>query len=218
MKQPESKIVKKIRIYLEGEGAWVFKVHGGDNPFQAVGIPDLLCCWRRMFIALEVKVPGEKPSPRQLLVMERIVEAGGIAEVVESMAGVKNIIKRLSCVSEGDLQYIAGFFDGEGSCSIATANGYAYPRIAIYQSDREVLEWMREVLGMGRIVERSPRERTGRPKQTKPRYVLSINQVAQVRLFIELIRPYSRLAHREVQFAKAYPLARYAHRRSGTTR
>ena len=93
-KQPEGKIVKRVREYLEGQGAWVFNVHGGDNPFQEVGIPDLLCCWKGHFIGLEVKLPGEKASPRQRLVISRIREAGGVADIVSSTGDVAEVLKR----------------------------------------------------------------------------------------------------------------------------
>jgi hypothetical protein len=94
MAQPESKLVQRIRTHLERRQAWVFKVHGGDNPFQEVGIPDLLCCWQGMFIGLEVKLPGEKASLKQLHVIAGIREAGGIAEVVSSVADVDRVLKR----------------------------------------------------------------------------------------------------------------------------
>ena len=92
--QPERRLVKQITVYLEGWGAWVFKVHGGDNPFQEVGVPDLLCCLKGRFIGFEVKLPGEKPSPRQKVVLKRIKDAGGIAEVVSSVREVERILER----------------------------------------------------------------------------------------------------------------------------
>jgi hypothetical protein len=94
--QPERRLVKRGREYLEGCGAWVFNVHGGDNPFQEVGIPDLLCCWGGLFIGLEFKQPGEHPSPRQQLVMRRIREAGGVAESVSSVDQIEKLLLRIS--------------------------------------------------------------------------------------------------------------------------
>jgi protein involved in polysaccharide export with SLBB domain len=46
------------------------------------------------FMGLEVKLPGEKPSPRQEVVLHRIREAGGIGEVVSSVDEVERILKR----------------------------------------------------------------------------------------------------------------------------
>lgn len=74
----------------------VYKIHGGDNPFQAAGIPDLLCCWRGTFIGLEVKMPGEEPSKVQIVNLERIRKAGGVAEVVTSVEEVEAILKRIA--------------------------------------------------------------------------------------------------------------------------
>jgi len=94
--QPEAKLVKQIRSYLTAEGAWSAKIHGGDNPFQEAGLPDLIVCYRGRFIGLEVKVLGEEKdvSPRQNLVLRRVREAGGIGEVVSSVRQVEKILKR----------------------------------------------------------------------------------------------------------------------------
>jgi hypothetical protein len=96
--QPEAKLVKQIRSYLTREGAWSAKIHGGDNPFQEIGLPDLFVIYRGYAVGLEVKVPGEEHdvSPRQLLVLKRMREAGAIAEVVSSVAQVDKILKRIT--------------------------------------------------------------------------------------------------------------------------
>lgn len=93
--QPERKLVQKIQRYLDGEGARCFKIHGGDNPFQEAGIPDLLCCWRGLFIALEVKLPGEKPSPKQASILRQIERSGGVARVVTSVMEVERLLRSL---------------------------------------------------------------------------------------------------------------------------
>lgn len=56
-----------------------------------------------------------------------------------------------------ELSYIAGFFDGEGSAFMspykATKNGKTYYRVVatITQIDRSVLEWIRDLFGSGQI-------------------------------------------------------------------
>lgn len=85
-----------MRKHLESKGAWVFKVHGGDNPYQEVGIPDLLCCYLGCFLALEVKLPGEKPSPVQQRTLRLIQMAGGEAHAVSSVDEVDKILRRIS--------------------------------------------------------------------------------------------------------------------------
>lgn len=76
-KQPESLIVDKIMRSLTSRGAWCFKVHGG--PMQQAGVPDIIGVLNGRFIAIEVKVPGERPSKLQELTLSRIRAAGGIA-------------------------------------------------------------------------------------------------------------------------------------------
>lgn len=76
-------------------GACVFNIHGGDNPFQEVGIPDLLVCFTGVFIGLECKLPGEEPSPVQRVVLKRIEKAGGYAAVVTSVHEVEVILRRI---------------------------------------------------------------------------------------------------------------------------
>jgi len=91
MSQPEARIGKKIREYLENAGAFVFKVHGG--PQMMAGLPDLIVCMPDplgvgKFWGVEVKQPGQKPSARQLFVHNMIRRSGGgvvVATCVEDV-------------------------------------------------------------------------------------------------------------------------------------
>jgi hypothetical protein len=93
-RQPEGKLVESIKAYLRGRGAFVFKVHAGEDSFQEVGLPDLIVCWRGHFLGLEVKLPGQKPSPRQRHILRQISEAQGIAAVVHSVEEVEKILRQ----------------------------------------------------------------------------------------------------------------------------
>lgn len=90
-RQPEGKAKKRIKSYLQGQGAVVWAIHGGD-PFQESGIPDLIGCWRGRFLGLEVKQPGEEPTPLQLRSLSLITRAGGIAGVVTSVGDVQDLL------------------------------------------------------------------------------------------------------------------------------
>ena len=67
-------------------------------------------------------------------------------------------------ISELDLAYIAGLFDGEGSISYKqymrkrTHNKKAYPtwqiRMEMAMTDRSILMWVCEVLGVGTVTEK----------------------------------------------------------------
>lgn len=80
MTQPESRLQRKIQEALKRSGAFVFKVHGGEHMMS--GLPDLVICYRGVFIGLEVKMPGGKVSPIQRLRHKQIREARGVCHVV----------------------------------------------------------------------------------------------------------------------------------------
>ena len=92
-RQPEGKLVKKAKAYLEKRDAAVFNIHGDpDNPFQEVGIPDLLVCWKGHFLGLEFKQKGEKPSLRQQFNLAKIEAAGGYGRVITTLEEVIGLL------------------------------------------------------------------------------------------------------------------------------
>jgi hypothetical protein len=106
--QPEAKLVKKLQDMFRKRGAACFKIHGGDNPFQAVGIPDLLLCYRGQFIGAEVKMPGEPLRPAQVVALGEIYKGGGIAAIIET---VEQGRKLLSYCEERTSPEIPTLFD-----------------------------------------------------------------------------------------------------------
>lgn len=87
MTQPESRIVAKIRTWMIEQGYFVFKVHG--SALMMAGLPDLISVVDGAFVGVEVKVPGNKPSIRQLYVHRQIERAGGIVIVAYNLNDVK---------------------------------------------------------------------------------------------------------------------------------
>jgi hypothetical protein len=83
-RQPEAKLKRQIKAYFEDNGALVVAIHGGGDPFQEAGISDLLVCHRGLFMAVEIKLPGQKASPRQSRFLRRVRAAGGIGAIVTS--------------------------------------------------------------------------------------------------------------------------------------
>lgn len=189
-RQPEGKLVRDIQAYLRSRGARPFKIQGGDESFQETGIPDLIVVFQGHFLGLEVKMPGNKPSAKQLHVLKSIEAAGGTAAVVESVAQVEEILDNL--VSPQVAAWIAGFFDGEGTITLQKDR---YPRMMVSQVDREPLLWMQQVLGMGRVV------RLDRDGRTIHRW--SISRRDDVLRFIEVVGPYIRLRHRRIKLEEA---------------
>lgn len=77
---PEKKFETKVRKYLESKGAYVVKYFGCG--FTQAGVPDLLCCYKGRFIALEIKSDKGKASELQLYNVRKINAAGGMALVL----------------------------------------------------------------------------------------------------------------------------------------
>ena len=59
------------------------------------GVPDIIGVFHGTFFALEVKRPGEKPTPIQNAVMEQIHAAGGFAKVVTSFEEAQSVMERM---------------------------------------------------------------------------------------------------------------------------
>lgn len=80
----ESTIQHKIIKYLELIGGYPIKIVAATLS----GNPDIVCCLKGRFVAIEVKQPGKNPTPLQALKMEKISAAGGIAFVACSVSDV----------------------------------------------------------------------------------------------------------------------------------
>ena len=87
----EKAIENKIKQYLKTvEDLYFFKEHGGL--YGTAGVPDIICCYKGRFIAIEVKAPDGKATALQDATIRRIIGAGGIARIVRSLEEVKSII------------------------------------------------------------------------------------------------------------------------------
>lgn len=90
MGQPEARVATSIRVFLESNGAFIFKVHGG--PTMMNGLPDLIACIRGQFVGIEVKMPGNKPTRIQLARLAAIERAGGVALVAHGVDDVRHLV------------------------------------------------------------------------------------------------------------------------------
>lgn len=91
----EKAIENKIKQYLKTvEDLYFFKEHGGL--YGTAGVPDIICCYKGQFIALEVKAPDGKATALQDATIKRIRKAGGVAEVVRSVEEAKKIITKFT--------------------------------------------------------------------------------------------------------------------------
>ena len=81
MGQQETSITNLIKKHLKGRAHWWgFKYHGTMT--GTAGIPDLIGCYRGLFVAFEVKTPTGTVSRIQEHIHKQIEAAGGKVFVV----------------------------------------------------------------------------------------------------------------------------------------
>jgi len=94
-------------------------------------------------------------------------------------------------MNDTDLAYIAGFFDGEGCAYMSnpkSPNGKRYPKLTakISQNDREVLDWIVEQFGFGKVYQKKANS-AGNVNH----YISFAHK--QARIFLTTIEPYLRV-------------------------
>ena len=92
-KKEETNLQRKIQSYLEEIGAYHFKVHG--NSYMRSGIPDIISCYKGLFLGIECKVGKNKMSKVQEEHRDEILAAGGIHILAYNLEDVKKIIKKI---------------------------------------------------------------------------------------------------------------------------
>lgn len=84
----EQQLQTKILKYLYAIGAYAVKVVSATRS----GVPDIICCYKGKFIAIEVKTGNNKPSALQLANIDSIHKAEGFGLVAYSLEDVANFI------------------------------------------------------------------------------------------------------------------------------
>ena len=88
---PEAKVKKKVYKILKEKGAYYFSpIMTG---YGKMGIPDVIACYRGVFIAIECKVGKNRPTELQQKNLDEISKSGGYALVIN-----ENNIDKLLCV------------------------------------------------------------------------------------------------------------------------
>lgn len=78
---PERKVKKKVIDILKTAGAYyTMPVASG---FGNAGVPDILACYQGIFIGIECKANGGKPTKLQLSNLAQIKQAGGVALLID---------------------------------------------------------------------------------------------------------------------------------------
>lgn len=87
----EKIIEHNIRKYLKERNYLTYKIHVGQ--YGPEGFPDLLIVKHGITSYLEVKVPGEVPTPIQMFRMKELRRAGCMARPVWSIAHVERALR-----------------------------------------------------------------------------------------------------------------------------
>ncbi len=119
---PEGRLKKKVKALLNERGAWSYMPV--QNGMGVVGIPDFIVCYKGFLVGIETKAPLKNPTtpeqrwkkatPNQQNRLQEIRESGGIAEVVDDVAQVEEML-RVTDVRAALTQGIhkkGGLFDG----------------------------------------------------------------------------------------------------------
>jgi Holliday junction resolvase len=96
MLTPEAKVKKKVVDVLKKYGAYYFFPATGG--YGRSGVPDIVSCYRGVFIAIECKAGTNKPTPLQEAEMDKIRKAQGFVLVVNetNIDDVDTILKDIS--------------------------------------------------------------------------------------------------------------------------
>jgi hypothetical protein len=84
---PENKVKRKVKDILKKYGAYQFSPMTGG--FGSSGVPDIICCYDGLFIAIECKAGKGKTTELQKANIAAIREQGGIAVVVNEESVIK---------------------------------------------------------------------------------------------------------------------------------
>jgi hypothetical protein len=89
---PEGKVKKKVKEYLQSIGAWYYMPV--SNGMGRVGCPDILVCYKGLFMAFETKAPGKikNVTANQQREIDEIKRADGLAHVVDDVEQVKSLL------------------------------------------------------------------------------------------------------------------------------
>jgi hypothetical protein len=77
---PEAKVKKKVVDVLKKNNAYYFFPATGG--YGRSGVPDIVCCYRGIFIGIECKAGSNKPTALQEAEMQKISNAQGFVLVV----------------------------------------------------------------------------------------------------------------------------------------
>ena len=95
MATPEKAVKVKVKAVLESEGVYYFMPPA--NGYGRSGVPDIVACVNGLFLAIETKANGNKPTALQIREIETIRRNSGVAVVVDETNWdmVRDLIRKM---------------------------------------------------------------------------------------------------------------------------
>jgi len=92
MKIKETNIIDRFKKFIKSinPNSFIRKIH--ISPIHNRGFPDLIVIINGVTLFIETKVPGNKPTPLQTVVLNEIEEAGGLSFILDCEKNNKNIL------------------------------------------------------------------------------------------------------------------------------
>lgn len=94
----ESDLQKKIIDYSKAAGAYV-KNNWGSGVSEP-GVSDLTICYKGLYLSIEVKKSGGKPTEQQMIHLRNVSKAGGIAQVIDNIDDYRTLLARIDDYAE----------------------------------------------------------------------------------------------------------------------
>jgi hypothetical protein len=98
---PEAKVKKKVVDVIKKNSAYYFFPATGG--YGRSGVPDVVCCYRGVFVAIECKAGNNKPTALQEAEMQKIRQAQGFVLVVNE-ANITDVNEVFTTIDKGITQ------------------------------------------------------------------------------------------------------------------
>lgn len=95
----ETLLQQRIQKLIESRGGYITKNWG--SMVSEPGVADLTACYKGLYLAIEVKVDKNKPSPAQGVHARLVHRANGITAVVWSIEEVETILDTIDFCLKG---------------------------------------------------------------------------------------------------------------------
>lgn len=114
-RKQESSLQEQIMLYIRRKGGYVNNNWG--SMISEPGIADLTVCYKGLYIAIEVKVGTNIPTPQQGIHCRKVLKANGISIVVWDIETVVDLLDTIDNLftSQAELDIIKKAVKNNGS-------------------------------------------------------------------------------------------------------